>query len=73
MATRVELTIAERNALLRVRKMEGRRWRAALRKAWEAGTLARLVGMTGPVDMLQRIRTKLGPSGLAKVRLDEDC
>ena len=36
-------------------------------------TLARLVGMTGPVDVLQRLRTKLGPSGLAKVRLDEDC
>jgi len=69
----IELTVEERNALLRVQKLEGRRWRAALRQAWENGTLARLVGMTGPVEVLQKLRTKLGPSGLAKVRLDEDC
>ena len=69
----IDLTTAERNALLRVRKTEGHRWKASLRKAWEAGTLAHLVGMTGPITTLQRLRAKLGPSGLAKVRLDEDC
>ncbi len=67
------LTVAERAALLRARKAGGRRWKAALRDAWQSGTLARLVGMTGPVDVLQRLRAKLGPSGLAKVRLDEGC
>lgn len=71
--TKIDLTLAERRALLRVRKAHGIRWRAALRKAWEDGTLARLVGMSGPVDVLQGLRTKLGTSCLAKVRLDEDC
>lgn len=69
----IDLTQAERRALLRVQKTEGARWRSALRKAWEDGTLARLVGITGPVEVLQRLRTKIGPSGLAKVRIDEDC
>lgn len=73
MATRIDLTTAERNALLRVKKREGQRWKASLRQAWEAGTLARLVGITGPVEVLQRLRTKIGPSGLAKVRLNDDC
>ena len=68
-----DLTQTERAALRQVEKLHGRRWRAALRKAWETGTLARLVGMMGPVDVLQRLRVKIGPSGLAKVRLDEDC
>jgi len=69
----IDLTEQERAALLKVRKLAGRRWRAALRKAWESGTLARLVGMTGTVATLQQLRAKLGPSGLAQVRLDEEC
>lgn len=68
-----DLATAERNALLNVRKVAGRRWKSALRQAWADGTLSRLVGMTGPVDVLQRLRTKIGPSGLAKVHLDEEC
>ncbi len=71
--SRPDLTATERAALIRARKASGRRWKAALRDAWQNGTLARLVGMTGPVEVLERLRTKLGPSGLAKVRLDEDC
>lgn len=68
-----DLTAQERRALALVQKVAGRRWKASLRKAWEGGTLACLVGMTGPVDVLQRLRGKLGPAGLAKVRLDEEC
>lgn len=70
---RAVLTRAEHAALAEVKRLHGLPWRARLRKAWENGTLANLVGVQGPTSTLARLRGKLGPSGLAAYRFPKEC
>ena len=67
------LTKTEHQALAEVKRLHGLPWRARLRKAWENGTLANLVGLTGPTSTLARLKGKIGPAGLAAYRFPKDC
>lgn len=70
---KLDLTRAEHAALAEVKRIHGLLWRARLRKAWEDGTLAKLVGISGPTSTLVRLKGKLGPSGLAAYRPPKNC
>ena len=56
----MDLTIEEKDALLRYAREHGKQWKYKLRQAWLNGQ---------PGGTLLRLRNKIGPSGLDKVKL----
>jgi hypothetical protein len=55
----MQLTQAERNELRAFANTHGRRWKAALQTRWEHANCS---------PVLQRLRNKIGPSGLVTIR-----
>ena len=61
----MKLTTEERTAVKRFAEQQGRQWKACLRQMWELGSYW---GSDTNVPVLQSLRNRIGPSGLAKVR-----
>lgn len=67
MASMTTLTEKEADALAYIKRSEGRMWKASLRHAWENGRVNLLARNDDMTATLQRLRTKIGPSGLDKM------
>jgi hypothetical protein len=57
---RHSVTPEERAALAKVARFCGKGWRGKLRIAWQSGTIGQIVGIGGPIHVLQRLRDQRG-------------